>query len=536
MSDIENLEESMSRMNLKESGEQSPKSKTTNNNDTGEGDTSESSTDEVFLETPSTGQLANLRKNVYTFEAESDMIETELQHYMDEVWSIETKSSTTVSRAASSLTKTLTEFKQCYKPIIIASNKYQLDRRHSKMVSEAMAKFSRLSSDIRVIIDRLNERLDQVGRSRVESSSSAGSSSTAPPRTEDFYYKNLIPKVQLDKFSGDDLTDAMAYYRFKTSFLEVVVRRANLSGAIKLTLLKANVVGSAYKAIAHFATEDNNYDLALKTLDDLYFDKDKIVSGLMRQIREVTPSKNAKNDHSFNNIIEYISTTKGILSDLKTLGVDCISSITANKIYSQIIFENLPFIVQNEIILKVSNNYPNIQQIFDNYPAAINKLKLKYQSKDLKFAAIDNSNAKPSQVNQIKSKTKSNNRIKSKPTSSSSASVSAQSVSVSAKPAALKAEAIKPKKSVSVAGGPYTLNCKLCHGEGHSPSRCQKYPSLQSRQARLEELNYCKKCMSASHKVQNCPYNNMLFGFTCNLCSQNDHITPLCPRTNLHAK
>ena len=372
----------------------------------------------------------------------------------------------------------------------------------------------------------------QIGSYQQEEGSSAsthevtGASKPGHSGAETYLYKHLLPKVELIKFDGQDLTDSMAYYRFRTQFMEVVVRRMNLSGAVKLTFLKNNLLGIALQAIAHFSTEDKNFDLALNTLDELYFDKNKIVNGLMKKFREAKPSKNDKTDNSYSNIVKYISDVKGIISDLDTLGIDCINNEVANKIYAQIVFENLPYTVKSELIIKINTNYPDLKQIFDNYASVLNKLKLKYVNKDHKIDHQNSANSFPSNINLVTSKGQKKSDVKTNQRQAVKTKAATGTHAPSFQPAKSKITT-KNDDSKSEDTASQQKRCRLCSQEGHSSFSCTVYPTLEDRKGRLQVLNWCQRCMSTKHLLDQCVGE---LRYCCFVCNSNHHIAPLCPK------
>ena len=47
--------------------------------------------------------------------------------------------------------------------------------------------------------------------------------------------------------------------------------------------------------------------------------------------------------------------------------------------------------------------------------------------------------------------------------------------------------------------------CRLCPTNGHYPSDCPNYPTLQSRLDRIEEKKLCRLCLGDDHTFKDCP-------------------------------
>ena len=495
-----------------------------------------------YRERATARQVSSLKKDIATFTAEAEFVDSNLEFY--EQTKITEKSPAVIKTAINDLQTSLSWLQKVFKNILVAKAKFIFAKEIALLIAITKTSYEAKNRAIKVLLNDLTEQLSKTeGGSVVEDSQTREKKDVTTPnfRSDEFFYKHLLPKVELTKFDGQTLADSMAYYRFRTSFMEVVVRRATLPGAIKLTFLKANLTGPAYQAVAHFTTEDANFDLALKTLDDLYLDKDKIIRELWRNLRSLKPNK-AKDDCAFSNIVEYISNAKGIISDLKTMGIDCEESNVGNIFCAQIIFESLPFVVQNEIIIKVNTNYPDLKQIFETYPFALNKLMLKYQHMEFrekqhinKFQQSNRNNPNSAKINVVASKGQTKNKAQTplqrkshntvernleKPEQSSSYAV----VSQAARALPAKNHGYAEEKR----------NCRLCSSKEHSSSKCTEFSSVDARINRIKDLDLCTKCMSSRHDSSQCTYITLLFPFACQLCDSRKHITPLCDK--LHSR
>ena len=476
-------------------------------------------------------QLSALKKDITAFTAEAELLDANLEYY-EEV-EIANRPKSIMKNAINDLKAQLAWFQKIYKNILVAKSRFVFEEDIAVLLQATKASYTTKTKAMRVLMDNLTELVGETaGGGEVEAlSRERKDKETSCSRGDEYFYKHLLPKVELAKFNGQTLSDSMAYYRFRSSFMEVVVRRAALPGALKLTFLKANLTGPAYQAVAHFTTEDVNFDRALQTLDELYLDRDKIVQELWRNLRSLKPNR-AQADCAYSNIVEYISAAKGIISDLNSMGVDCEASSVGNLFCSHIIFEGLPFVVQNEIIIKVNTNYPNLKQIFETYPFAINKLMLKYQHKDYKDNVQrnkqnnNNTNQKPSKVNVVSSRG-STKTGKQAPLPKRAASGVAKGQK---RPERDRIEAVASSYPSHGSLEPTEKRkpCKLCSSQDHSSSRCKEFPSVQTRVARIRELNLCTKCMSSMHDVSQCTYFTLLFPFSCQHCDSRKHITPLC--------
>ena len=83
-----------------------------------------------------------------------------------------------------------------------------------------------------------------------------------------------------------------------------------------------------------------------------------------------------KPDTNFTKTKIFINEIICILSDLKPYGYDCLNSKEACILLSHFVFHKLPAAFQQELVRKLRNNYPDIEDIFEHYTEVVRTLNL----------------------------------------------------------------------------------------------------------------------------------------------------------------
>ena len=302
--------------------------------------------------------------------------------------------------------------------------------------------------------------------------------------------KLRLPDLKCETFNGES-GNAFGFRSLFSQFQNVVGLRPNLSKSTKLTYLKSYMRGYAQKLVQHLQITDDNYDTALDLLKTEFLNEDAIVEELIKKLLEIRP----KFDQTFLETKIFIMEIRSIVSDLKQYGLDILSFIASSKLLSHIVFHKLPNIFKQELVRKLNNNYPDLDDIFENYVEVVRTLNLK-QSKQMDTRG---------QASGVKSKVPD------------------------------KFSYYKPEVSSTVVrnntvgnGGksaPENKMCKFCTAQGHSMFSCKRYPDYESRIARCKDLNMCNKCSSQKHTNEG---NHRPLDFECNICKSKDHIAALC--------
>ena len=300
-----------------------------------------------------------------------------------------------------------------------------------------------------------------------------------------------LPSLKCDTFTGED-TNYLDFHSFFTKFESVIGGRSDISDSIKLTYLKSFLKGYAYKVIKHLQINDRNYYTACSLLEKEFLDKDTVINDLISKLM----SLKCKYDTSYLETKLFVNEAKCILSDLKHYDIDIMSETSGNTLVSHIIFNKLPMPFRQELIRKLSVQFPSVKQIFDNYVEIINLLKIRNDKPKL-----DNFNSSRKPIDKAVKYDKSLNVNNS------------------------RVESVKPNFVNNVNNA--VKSCKLCNAGGHTMFHCKKYPNHQSRVDRCRDLNLCIYCSGNNHEASNC---NQSLKYACTICSSKEHISALCSK------
>ena len=180
-----------------------------------------------------------------------------------------------------------------------------------------------------------------------------------------------LPEIKCDSFSGEG-TNSLEYHDFLTKYNNVVGLRPNLSKSTKFSYLRSYLRGYALKLVQHLQVSDDNYDTALKLLSEEFLNQNSLIDDLLRKLFELKP----KFDTSFLSTKIFISEVRCIVSDLSAYGLDVLGDVAANKIISHVVFHKLPQVFKQEVVRKLGENFPSLENIFDNYVEIVRTLNM----------------------------------------------------------------------------------------------------------------------------------------------------------------
>jgi len=289
-----------------------------------------------------------------------------------------------------------------------------------------------------------------------------------------------LPELKCSSFTGEDV-DSLKYHDFLTQFKNVVDFRVNLSDSSKFTYLRSYLRGYALKIVQHLTVTGENYSVALKLLENEFLNKEEIVNGLFKKLLSLSPVSD-----DFQHTKLYLTEIRCILSDLNNYDRNLLTDKTSEEFISHIVFSKLPVSFRQEAARKLSNNYPSLTQIFENYVEILRMLSLQ--------SIAD------------KSSTEGKNSVD---------------------------KSVKPKISnvnaTNVANSNFNRStikvCKFCSSQTHTMVNCKKYATYSDRVARCKDLNLCSRCTSSRHDERSCTKS---LTFNCSNCGKNNHIQALC--------
>lgn len=296
-----------------------------------------------------------------------------------------------------------------------------------------------------------------------------------------------LPELHCDTFTGEGSSN-LEYHAFMSKFNNVVGLRANLSDSTKFTYLRTYLKGYALKLVQHLQVTDSNYKEALKLLEVEFLNTNALVDDLFRKLLDLKP----KFDGNYLGTKLFISEIRCILSDLKIYKCDLLSKKSSLAFLSHIVFNKLPYVFKQELARKCDDNYPSLDDIFDNYVEVIKTLMIRQSNPYVKPTGKSDH----SQQNANNS-SKSNSSVKQLSITNNKTSS-------------------EPRK-----------NCKFCSSTGHSMMKCTKFPTFESRVSRCNALKMCTRCSSFKHKESDC---NSTLDYECATCKTKDHISAMCSK------
>jgi hypothetical protein len=307
-----------------------------------------------------------------------------------------------------------------------------------------------------------------------------------------------LPYLQCPTFSGEGKS-VMEYQSFETQFQNIIGSR-KITNSSKLIYLKSYVVGYASKLLSHLQISDENYLLALELLRKEFLNKTTLRNELYRKLIDCKLIKSSEVGYTSTKID--LSNIRCILADLVQHGRDLLKDEASNEFISHIVISKLPYDFKLELVRKLNNNYPSVEQVLDNYDDIIVTLNM------------NNTTIIKGQERKPLGYTVGNFR---KPFASANEGAVGSS--------GLNRTAVNCQlgNNSKINSFQNTKNCKFC-GSPHSMLSCQKYGNYNARVARCKELILCPKCTSSKHD-NNC---NSKLDYGCVSCKSHEHISALC--------
>jgi len=311
------------------------------------------------------------------------------------------------------------------------------------------------------------------------SSSSSQSQSSVPDFKSNMKLK--LPELKCEFFSGEGSTH-LEFHSFITCFNNVIGLRNDIPESAKLTYLKTYLKGYAGKLVQHLTNSDENFKVAVDLLKTEFLNVEALVDDLFRKLLELKPAY----DPSFLKTKVFLGEVRCLISDLGLYDYDYMRERAGSKLISHIIFHKLPMPFKQELVRKINNNYPTVNDILDNYVEIIRTLNLR----TTKANTTELEHPKP--LNTVN-----------------------------------RTGAIAKDFSTRKTHDPPRF-CKFCATTGHSMIGCNRYVSYESRKKRCQELKICSRCSSHRHESKDC---NKKLDYECNKCKSHGHISALCDKS-----
>ncbi|MCP4460697.1 MAG: DUF1759 domain-containing protein [Cytophagales bacterium] len=297
-----------------------------------------------------------------------------------------------------------------------------------------------------------------------------------------------LPQLTISPFDGNILKFPEFFETFENS-----IHKSNLAPVLKFTHLRTLLRGRALDAIEGISITNDNYELALKILDEKFGDKEVLRDKLYGQLRNIFPVKSGKQIE----LRSFVDKLEKVLRQLDKLG----EQVEQPSIVS-LINGKLPI----HLLIKLEeDNYKDNQ---DGMPWTVKRLQeglgriVKFQDRAFQMSSWN------SEANHL-------SHVQSKFTQ-------------------LKVGSEDPKKFTNTFAvtqqeprnfqGVRKLHCLLCEGT-HYADECSIYKSLDSRKRRLRELRRCFLCLRQNCLARECK-QPMRRCFHCG----GQHARLLCPK------
>ena len=178
-----------------------------------------------------------------------------------------------------------------------------------------------------------------------------------------------LPPMQCGNFSGND--DKLDFRSFFVQFKNLIDAKRDLTPAAKLSYLRGYLRGYALKVISYLDINDANYDIAIKLLKDEFLDVPHIKEQMFKKLIELSP----KFDSTYQQTRIYINEIRSLVHEFSNYNIDFLIPDSAGfALLSYIVFTKLPKPFQRDLVRKIDNNYPCINDVFDHYNEIIRGL------------------------------------------------------------------------------------------------------------------------------------------------------------------
>lgn len=325
--------------------------------------------------------------------------------------------------------------------------------------------------------------------------------------------RSKLPELTLVKFQGDILN----WYPFWDQFNSNIGQR-RLSEVDKLLYLKASLQGEARNMIEGLKTTNENYQIAVDTLQARYGRKEQVVDAHYAALHKVKPSiKREECRKTFDEIERHLRV-------LKSLGED-----TDSNHLRFLIMEKFPEDVIYEVRLKTgTGSIENLRRELDTIISAREDAKgfsERVSSKEMKYTT------EALHINEVRHKRKfvkpklqSNKRGKFHRNCTPNTSTTAFAGAIrkryheSRLDGSTQATGLKRRK----------MQCIFCQGE-HFNDKCRNFKTIFERKKKLGDS--CYKCFQKGHRGNTCRKDTV-----CVYCQSRFHNRALCPKTMVESK
>ena len=211
-------------------------------------------------------------------------------------------------------------------------------------------------------IDRVLDKVSSSSKNTESAMTQNQQSGTLPSSTKQ---KARLPKLTLRNFSGD----AMSWQSFWDSFEAAVHNNEDVSKVDKFNYLKSLLDGPAASTIAGFTLTAENYETAVKILNERYGNDQVIVS---RHMDALLSLEGVTNVDEIKKVRKLYDTIETHLRSLQNLGV---SSESYGSLLIPVILSRIPEELRLLMSRKIDKNSWNVNEV-------LSQLKIELEARE----------------------------------------------------------------------------------------------------------------------------------------------------------
>ncbi|XP_065191900.1 uncharacterized protein LOC135822992 [Sycon ciliatum] len=297
------------------------------------------------------------------------------------------------------------------------------------------------------------------------------------------YTQVNLPKLSLPSFSGDILDWPVFWDMYVAS-----VDSQQLPNVTKFTYLKSSLKGSACRLIAGIAVTDQNYPVALKTLQDEFGRADVIITKLYHKLQHMPASTSSHSD-----IKAKCEMIENVCLQLEAQG----EVLATQRLVAQQILSKFPISVTTKL-----EEWRPLSEAAQAWSVSELRRALK------RYVSLHD---------------RAYQRSATSSTSRSDSSVPAAPAPGPVSGSALPVATAQQHRVPTASGQQSRRPCVFC-GATHRHDSCQKFATPEARKNRLLELRLCFRCLGSGHTSSVCTRQRQ-----CRHCLRsNHHNTAIC--------
>ena len=318
-----------------------------------------------------------------------------------------------------------------------------------------------------------------------------------------------LPSLNCAIFDGTS-PNKWDFWNFLCQFQNCLKNSGEIDNETKFTYLLSFLDKRPRELVAAMPLGNDTYDEAMRILRNNYLDIKAIKRYTYNKILDTQLSE----DCDYEALRTYLEEVQLLLFELEKQGSNFKADHPGRDLMAHIIVRNLPGEFKKVLFGVLGHNYPQINDILDNYVEVIGTLE------------FCNTTGKRVEAH---SSTEHHDR-KPKPKKLGSREHKMHEYNSDKMATLQNFHTEEAKSSDKGAKSVMSVICKFCSDVNHSTRRCTKYADLESRRRRLSELGLCQLCTTHKHDTSKCPGKEDRLAFKCSICKKFKHNTALCDK------